>query len=178
MQFSTIAIISAFAAAVSATGNHSVSATASDPVVWVTDIVTQYTTFCPAATALEYNGITYTAKANETITITNCPCTVSKPVYTTSVVECNGCSANPTAPAGTAPAGSAPVYGNSTAPAPTSAASTNQGGSVGTTSAPVGPSPTSAAATAGITATNNGNRAIAFSGASLAGLLAVAAYIL
>lgn len=57
MQFSTVAIISALAAAVSANGNYSTTVSA----VWVTDVVTSFTTVCPAATTLSYNGVTYTA---------------------------------------------------------------------------------------------------------------------
>ncbi|KAB8300903.1 hypothetical protein EYC80_002829 [Monilinia laxa] len=167
MQFSTVAIVSALAAAVSANGNYSTTVSA----VWVTDVVTSFTTVCPAATTLSYNGVTYTATKNETITITNCPCTVSKPVYTTSTVICNTCTSVPT----TAPVVSGPAYGNSTAPAPTAPA-TSKGGSVGTT-APAGSSP-SASTTAPLTVANNGNRALALSGVSLAGLLGVAAYLL
>ncbi|RAL65445.1 hypothetical protein DID88_001012 [Monilinia fructigena] len=152
MQFSTVAIISALAAAVSANGNYSTTVSA----VWVTDVVTSFTTVCPAATTLSYNGVTYTATKNETITITNCPSLPSVPT--------------------TAPVASGPVYGNSTAaPAPTAPA-TSKGGSVGTT-APAGSSP-SASTTAPLTVANNGNRAMALSGVSLAGLLGVAAYLL
>ncbi|KAA8571453.1 hypothetical protein EYC84_001453 [Monilinia fructicola] len=103
MQFSTVAIISALAAAVSANGNYSTTVSA----VWVTDVVTSFTTVCPAATTLSYNGVTYTATENQTVTITNCPCTVSKPVYTTSTVICNTCTTAPT----TAPVVSGPAYG-------------------------------------------------------------------
>ncbi|ESZ90569.1 hypothetical protein SBOR_9046 [Sclerotinia borealis F-4128] len=171
MQFSTIALISALAASVSANGNHSISA------VWVTDVVTSFTTVCPAATTLSFNGVTYTATESETITITNCPCTISKPVYTTSSVICNTC----TAPSPSAPTGSAPAYGNSTTPAPTTAASSSNGGSIGTTSLPVVSSATTASPSASTTpliVSNGGHRAVVFSGAGLAGLIAVAAYVL
>ncbi|QSZ32046.1 hypothetical protein DSL72_001615 [Monilinia vaccinii-corymbosi] len=160
MQFSTVAIISALAAAVSAAGNYSVNATAA---VWVTEVVTQFTTVCPAATVLTYDGATYTVTQNETLTITNCPCTISKPVYTTSSVICKTCTALPT---------TTPVYGNSTTPAPT-ATSTRKEGSPTITPA-ANPSPS----TTGIAVANNGNHMMAFSGAGLAGLLGVAAYLL
>ncbi|KAF7855450.1 hypothetical protein EAF04_010192 [Stromatinia cepivora] len=167
MQFSTIAIISALAVSVSATGNSSAPGNSSMPVVWVTDVVTAFTTVCPMATTLSFNGVTYTATESETVTISNCPCTISKPVYTTSSVICNDCSAASTAPASsaapTAPVSSGPAYGNSTAPAPTTAA--------GTTPAASKPS-----ATGPLTVSaNNGNRVVALSGASIGGLLAAAA---
>lgn len=69
---------------------------------------------------------------------------------------------------------SAPVYGNSTAAGATTVASSK--GSVGTSSAKVSSS-ASASSTAPVTA-SSGNRILAFSGASLAGLLGVAAYVL
>ncbi|APA12180.1 predicted protein [Sclerotinia sclerotiorum 1980 UF-70] len=173
MQFSTVAIISALAASVAATGNSSAPANATMPVVWVTDVVTAFTTVCPMATTLSFNGVTYTATESETVTITNCPCTVSKPVYTTSSVICNDCTAAPTAPASSAPVSSGPAYGNSTAPAPTTPVT--GAGSVGTSS----PSEPSATPSGPLTInTNNGNRVMAFSGASIAGFLAAAAFIL
>jgi hypothetical protein len=154
MQFSVVAIVTALAATVSAHEN----ATASP--VWVTDVVTSFTTVCPAATTLSFNGVTYTATESETITITNCPCTVSKPVYITSSVVCATCS--PAVP-------SAPVYANSTAAT-----------TIATSKGSVSSSPISSAPLPGQTVitANSGNRVLVFSGASLAGLLAVAAYIL
>ncbi|TGO81609.1 hypothetical protein BPOR_1084g00020 [Botrytis porri] len=83
-------------------------------------------------------------------------------------------TAAPTAPASSAAISSAPAWGNSTAPAATGGVTTSKG-SVSTSSA--GSSP-SASTTAPIVVSNNGNRAIALSGASFAGLLGVAAYIL
>ncbi|KAF7946218.1 hypothetical protein EAE96_009220 [Botrytis aclada] len=171
MQFSTVAMISALAVSASAYGNSSIAA------VWVTDVVTSFVTVCPAATSFSFNGVTYTATESETVTITNCPCTISKPVYTTSSVICNTCTAAPTAPVSSAAISSAPAWGNNTAPAATGGVTTSKG-SVGTTSAPAAGSSPSASTTAPIVVSNNGNRAIALSGASLAGLLGVAAYIL
>jgi len=49
-------------------------------VTYVTDVVTAYTTYCPFATQVTQNGIVYTATASQTLTITNCPCTVTKAV--------------------------------------------------------------------------------------------------
>ncbi|KAF7896470.1 hypothetical protein EAF00_006484 [Botryotinia globosa] len=170
MQFSTVAMISALAVSASANGNSSIAA------VWVTDVVTSFVTVCPAATSFSFNGVTYTATESETVTITNCPCTISKPVYTTSSVICNTCTAAPTAPASSAAISSATAWGNNTTPAANGATSSK--GSVGTTSAPAAGSSPSASTTTPIIIANNGNRAMALSGVSLAGLLGVAAYIL
>ncbi|PQE23963.1 hypothetical protein CJF32_00006775 [Rutstroemia sp. NJR-2017a WRK4] len=170
MQFSTIAAASAFAAVVAANGNHSTTATPS--AVWVTDVVTSFTTVCPVATSFSFNGVTYTATESETVTITNCPCTVSKPVYTTSSVICSTCTGAPTT--ATVIPSSAPVYPNGTVATSATSVATSKG-SVGTTSA-AGSSATPSGTTPIIS--NSGNRVLAFSGASLAGLLGVAAYIL
>ncbi|KAL2067600.1 hypothetical protein VTL71DRAFT_2025 [Oculimacula yallundae] len=47
---------------------------------YTTEVVNQYTTYCPEATTVVYNQKTYTATKGETLTITNCPCTITKPV--------------------------------------------------------------------------------------------------
>jgi len=151
MQYSFAAIV-----ALVATASASYPLT-NQTVVYTTEVHTAYTTVCPAATELTFNGVTYTATEATTLTITNCPCTVVKPVTTTSVVYCNTCT-YPTSTPG------APVYANTT---------TAAGAAVGTSSA-VG-YPTAAPST--ITA-SGGNKVFAFSGASLAGLLAFAAYVL
>jgi len=147
MKYSVAAVL-----AVAATA----SAWSNDTVVYTTEVVDVYTTVCPASATITFNGHTYTNTLTEssTITITNCPCTISKPVYTTSSV------AAPTV---------APVYPNATTPAPgpTSA----PGGSVGTTSAQGPPAPSTIPA-------SGANKAFAMSGASLAGLLGLAAYLL
>jgi len=145
MQFSAVAALALAATTVSAWSNGT---------VYTTEIYTAYTNVCPASTQLTFNGVTYTATESTTLTITNCPCTIVKPVTTSSVV---------------APS-SAPVYANTTTPAATTPAATSAG-SVGTTSVKASATPTP------ITA-SSGNKAIALSGASLAGLLGLAAYIL
>lgn len=63
---------------------------------YTTEVVTAYTTYCPAPTTLTYQDKTYTITEATTLTITDCPCTVTKPhkptyqppkpVYTTEVV--------------------------------------------------------------------------------------------
>lgn len=148
MQFSVVAL-----AALVATASASYT---NGTVMYTTEVYTAYTTVCPAATELTFNGKTYTATESTTLTITNCPCTVVKPVTTSSVV---------------APS-SAPVYANTTTPAAaTTPAATKS--AVGTTSAKA-----SAPATPSTITASGANKAMAFSGASLAGLLGLAAYLL
>lgn len=45
-----------------------------------TEVVTAFTTYCPAATTLTYNQKTYTISSATTLTITDCPCTLTRPV--------------------------------------------------------------------------------------------------
>jgi len=159
MQYSVAAVIALAAASASAGYTNGT-------VVYTTEVHTAYTTVCPAATQVTFNGVTYTATASQTLTITNCPCTVVKPVTTSSVVYCNTCAPSP-----------APVYPvNATTPVapvapvvPTTA--------VGTVAVPKPTTPAAAPSASPITASGAG-KSFAVSGAALAGLLGVAAYIL
>ncbi|KAI3394007.1 hypothetical protein diail_3323 [Diaporthe ilicicola] len=45
----------------------------------VTVVVGSYTTYCPTATVITINGQKYTATGPTLLTITNCPCTLTKP---------------------------------------------------------------------------------------------------
>lgn len=51
---------------------------------YTTEVVTAFTTYCPAATEVTHGGVTYSVTEATTLTITNCPngCTVTKPVAT------------------------------------------------------------------------------------------------
>ena len=149
MQFSAAAVLALAASTASASYTNGT-------VVYKTEVLTAYTTVCPAATELTFNGVTYTATASQTLTITNCPCTIVKPVTTSSVV---------------APS-PAPVYPNGTAPAPTTPAAAPPAAGTGAP-APGSPTPKPTNISA-----SSGNKAFAFSGASLAGLLGLAAYLL
>lgn len=65
-------------AAPSTTGAGSgVSSSASGPSV-TTTVVSSFTTFCPSSTELTFNGHTYTATGSTTLTITDCPCTLTQ----------------------------------------------------------------------------------------------------
>lgn len=44
---------------------------------YVTEVVTALTTFCPESTQLTHNGVTYTVSSATTLTITDCPCTIT-----------------------------------------------------------------------------------------------------
>jgi len=154
MQFSTVAI-AAFAATAAAWSN--------DTVVYTTEVFTAYTTYCPASTEITLGGKTYTATASQTLTITECPCTVTKPV-----------SSAPSVPTTSVPA-SVPVYVNSTVAATTApvAPASKTKPAVGTTSAAGG-----ATSTPSTISSSGANKAFALSGASLAGVLGLAAYFL
>jgi hypothetical protein len=147
MQFKVASVLALAATA---------SAWASSNVSYTTEVVTAFTTYCPEATTLSFNGQNYTVTESTTLTITNCPCTVSKPVYTTSSVVCTTCA--PT---------TAPVYSNTTSPASTAPTVPL---STGATSASATPTPS--------TITSNGGKVMAVSGAGLAALLGLAAYVL
>ncbi|KAG9524749.1 hypothetical protein KCU99_g2139, partial [Aureobasidium melanogenum] len=122
MQF-TIAAIAAFAASASAMA---LNTTAPASAVYVTEVVTHLTTFCPAATVLTAGSHTITVTAPTTITIEDCSCTLTK---TSSV------AAVPTAPATSAPYVSAPVYHNGTTATVTSAHGTGAAHSTGASTA-------------------------------------------
>lgn len=64
-------------------------ASAYSNVTYVTEVVTAYTTYCPEPTTVVYNDHTYTVTEATTLTITDCPCTIKKPVTTISSVVCN-----------------------------------------------------------------------------------------
>lgn len=85
--------------------------------VYTTSVVTELTTYCPGPTKVTHGGVTYTVTEATTLTITDCPCTVTYPVETpvyTPNPSKPGESAPPTYPSAPAPYPSA----NGTVPAP------------------------------------------------------------
>ncbi|KAF7505188.1 hypothetical protein GJ744_001178 [Endocarpon pusillum] len=92
MQFSTSAALLAFAAAASAAYDSYSSSSALNNVTYTTQVVTAYTTYCPGPTQITHGTQTYTVTEATTLTISDCPCTVSVPVYTSSVTSCITCS--------------------------------------------------------------------------------------
>lgn len=79
MKFSVAAVVAA-AAAVSANKNGTAV---------TTEVVTAYTTYCPGPTSIVHGNKTYTVTEATTLTITDCPCTITKPIITTSEVVCH-----------------------------------------------------------------------------------------
>lgn len=73
-----------FTAALALAAGVSASYPVGGNVTYTTEIVTSYETYCPGPTTITYGQSTYTVSEATTLTITDCPCTVSKPVYTTS----------------------------------------------------------------------------------------------
>lgn len=143
MKFAAVLALAAGAAAWSHANDTHIS--------YTTEVVTALTTYCPVATELTFGGTTYTVTEATTLTITDCPCTIHKPVTTISSVICNTCG---------------PSYTNST-------------GAVPTVTPPVGtgvkPSPTTTPSTV---PTAGAGRTVALSGAGLAGVLGLAAFVL
>ncbi|RSL39847.1 Clock-controlled protein 6 [Fusarium euwallaceae] len=110
-----------------------VAAHAKSNVTYTTEVVTAYTTYCPGPTEITHGGKTYTITEATTLTITDCPCTVTKPVITTSAVVCHDCPAPPPAkghnstfvpvqPTGSKPGYSAPGNPSGPVATPTSGA--------------------------------------------------------
>lgn len=67
-------------------------ASAAQNVSYTTQVVTAYTTYCPEATKITYGANTYTVTKPTTLTISDCPCTVSVPVYTSTATTCSTCT--------------------------------------------------------------------------------------
>lgn len=88
MYFTTSTAVLALAAALTVSAND-MSSSAYSNVTYTTEVVTAYTTYCPAATQITHGTNTYTVTEATTLTISDCPCTVSKPVYTSTVTSCS-----------------------------------------------------------------------------------------
>jgi hypothetical protein len=86
MRFAVAAAVAGFTGVVLADQWGS-NATASD--VYVTEVVTAFTTYCPEATQITHGGSTYTVSEATTLTITNCPCTVTRPASSSVVTSCS-----------------------------------------------------------------------------------------
>lgn len=101
------------------------NATQTGEVVWTTEVVTAYTTYCPAPTTVVMNNKTHVVTEATTLTITDCPCTISKP-HTgtpakptgTGVVPTGNKPTGPSKPSGTNP----PTVNGAAAVAPFGAA--------------------------------------------------------
>ncbi|KAL2757860.1 hypothetical protein ACRALDRAFT_1068348 [Sodiomyces alcalophilus JCM 7366] len=159
MKFSVAVVLSAAAGAM--------AGFARSNVTYVTEVVSEYVTYCPEPTTITHGDHTYTVTEPTTLTITDCPCTITKPVLISSVVSCIDCpSAVPPPPVVSPPVVPVPIVpSNQTATwetvVPTQPAE----------STPVEEQP-SAVPTAGA------GKLAALSGAGLAGVFAIAAFIL
>ncbi|KAM0450110.1 hypothetical protein ACHAPV_004399 [Trichoderma viride] len=145
-------------------------------VTVVTEVVDTYTTYCPFATQITHGSKTYTVTEPTTLTITDCPCTITRPVTTVSSVLCNTCGA--AAPTGAVPTGGnsgsvPPAFTNSTISSPT------QAPPAGGNAAPTGPAGTGAGVPTAPPAIPTGAASKAvLSGAGLAGIVGLAAFVL
>ncbi|KAF2718439.1 hypothetical protein K431DRAFT_191257, partial [Polychaeton citri CBS 116435] len=144
--------------------------------VYVTSVVTAFTTYCPEATEITHGGSTYTVSSATTLTITNCPggCTISVPVTSSVITECSTCSTEvPTVPATypteSASYTSAPVV----VPTPSGAPYPSSNGTTPVSYAPSGTGAPSASGT-GSTVPPSYNGAATYGSAFGAALFAVA----
>ncbi|KAH7383729.1 hypothetical protein BKA64DRAFT_167712 [Cadophora sp. MPI-SDFR-AT-0126] len=86
--------------------------------VYETVTLTAITTYCPYPTEIVHNSKTYTVTEATTLTITDCPCTITKPVQhpTASTVLYTSCppeaSSKSQAPQPEPPKPTAPTYSN------------------------------------------------------------------
>jgi hypothetical protein len=178
MRFSVAAASAALVAGAAAQYN-------STAPVYVTEVVTAFTTYCPEATSLVHNGVTYTVSEATTLTITDCPCTVTKPVSSsaaavtsavTSVAAVSSAESSVVVVASTAAASSAvvvaPIYSNGTTGAASSVAP------AGTAAASTAGSASSATGSPIATYTGAANKAYSASGAGLAAIFGLVAYAL
>lgn len=55
---------------------------------WTTTVVTAITTYCPKPTTIVHAGKTWVVSTATTLTITECPCTISVPVITKTSSSC------------------------------------------------------------------------------------------
>ncbi|KAJ5888784.1 hypothetical protein N7495_008825 [Penicillium taxi] len=69
----------------------------------VTETVTAYTTYCPEATSFSHGSQTYTVSSAGYLTMTNGPYTVTRPLLTETVTQCNKCSSTPVISASSTP---------------------------------------------------------------------------
>lgn len=91
--------------------------------VYTTETVTAYTTYCPGPGTYPVGTKTYTVTEATHLTVYGGPYTITRPVYSSSVVSCASSTPAPSAPAGpypngTAPAPAPPVYSSSAAVVP------------------------------------------------------------
>ncbi|CRK34394.1 hypothetical protein BN1708_006366 [Verticillium longisporum] len=72
MKYSAATVLAAATAVMAGAYGH-------NNVTYTTEVVEVYTTYCPEPTTLTHGDKTYTITSATTLTITDCPCTISKP---------------------------------------------------------------------------------------------------
>ncbi|ODQ67163.1 hypothetical protein NADFUDRAFT_45354 [Nadsonia fulvescens var. elongata DSM 6958] len=191
MKFSSIALSLGLAAAASAQYSNGTDPSLAPSLVpvnlttvavvpittWVTDIVTEYTTYCPYPTTLVEGDKTYVVTEATTLTVTDCPCTRTSAVVTETTVTCVGQTVTKTKPVvskpvATVPASVSPVYtvqGSAAASSPVSTVTEKTTKSVPQSSASASNS------TSGIDQINHAGRA---SFGAAVGVVAIAALLL
>jgi len=147
----------AVAAAALASG---VAAFAANNVTVVTEVVEVYTTYCPGPTEITYGSSTYTITEATTLTITDCPCTVTKPVTTSAIEVCHTCTETPAVPS---PPPAGPGYNSTIVTLPGTG---------------IPPAPTSSGTPPPVDVPAGAGKTVAFSGAALAGVVGLAAFLL
>ncbi|KAL7947640.1 hypothetical protein V8C42DRAFT_363945 [Trichoderma barbatum] len=106
------------------------SASQSAGVTTITEVVTSYTTYCPGSTVFTAGSSTYTVTQATTLTITDCPCTLTHTISNGATITSASTSAAQTDAA--EPATRSPVAWNSTL-ATGGAATTATGGVISPT---------------------------------------------
>ncbi|ODV84074.1 hypothetical protein CANARDRAFT_177239 [[Candida] arabinofermentans NRRL YB-2248] len=86
MQFKFLAPLALATSAFAAYSNETVSTITYETTI--SEVVTALTTYCPASTEIVTNGKTYTVTGATTLTITDCPCTISEVSTVTTVTTC------------------------------------------------------------------------------------------
>ncbi|EGD84429.1 hypothetical protein H112_08132 [Trichophyton rubrum D6] len=171
----------AAAAAMASLASASIVDTGSPMPDVVTEVLTNYETYCSEPTSFTYGTQTYTMTAPGTVTFTE-PCTITRTLTSSTTTECSSCptTAAPTsAPTGGIPGTGGPVP----VPSPT-------GGSTSVYTPPTYPNSTAQAPPMGTasgtgvmtaplpTYTGAASHAAVGAGAGLAGLLGLAALLL
>jgi len=108
-------------------------------ISYTTITTTSFTTYCPEATILNHGGVIYNVTEATTLTITDCPCTLTKPVVIpTSTVLYTSCPPSSSSPAAVtrsiAPASSISGYVNLLTPIYSTGAPTKVSGFAGANS--------------------------------------------
>ncbi|OQE19171.1 hypothetical protein PENSTE_c016G05907 [Penicillium steckii] len=143
----------------------------------VTETVTDYTTYCPEATSIVHGGSTYSVPSAGTVTLSNGPYTVTRPLVTQTVTQCNKCTSSTAAP--TMPAVSPSAPASSSMPVYSSTPLVPSGADA--TGAPAPSSPSGAGASTPAPsqpAFNAGTMNAAGAGAGLAAVFGAAALLL